>query len=241
MEKWPLKWITEEKLTQICQEICTQGKPKTEGLDYRNIVDPFSALFDMAMSHVDYDEWIKNEITRQHQKTLQNAVGTFHQKVLGSIAGWEEVDDRIDLKCDKRKIIAEVKNKFNTVTGKHRINVLKELAGWRSEKGRKKYTGYFVQILAKETLFKQFTTTDNNEGGMKSTVNGVYEIDGKSFYALVTGSDTALDDLYNVLPFILEKIKPDNIDAEKTVADHHFKDFFQQLPPPARESINSKT
>ena len=86
--KFDLHFITEEKLTEICADIVKKGQSAIENSDeklFDNIVDPFSALFDSAISGITLSEWIKREKTRQMQKTLQNAIGTFHQNVIGSI------------------------------------------------------------------------------------------------------------------------------------------------------------
>ncbi len=66
-----------------------------------------------------YEIWYKNETARQAQKTLQNHLGDFHQRILGSVKGWTDMHTGgvIDLISHDTKIIAEVKNKYNTVSG----------------------------------------------------------------------------------------------------------------------------
>ena len=119
--KFDLHFITEEKLTAICADIVKKGQSAIVNSDeklFENIVDPFSALFDSAISGITLSEWIKREKTRQMQKTLQNAIGTFHQNVIGSIDGWEDLGtgNVVDLRCQSKKILAEVKNKWNTTS-----------------------------------------------------------------------------------------------------------------------------
>ena len=87
IEPWPLTWITHERLTEIVKQLVEEGRPKTTGISYSNVVDPFSAVFDMAVNNMSFSEWTRAEIRRQHQKTLQNAIGKFHQTVLGSVNG----------------------------------------------------------------------------------------------------------------------------------------------------------
>ena len=64
---------------------------KKEKQFYKNSVDPFSALFDALWQEISLGEWIKQEKSRQNQKTLQNALGDFHQEILGSFKGWESL------------------------------------------------------------------------------------------------------------------------------------------------------
>jgi H+/gluconate symporter-like permease len=52
---------------------------------HKNVVDPFSALFHGVTHAITYTEWIEQEKARQSQKTMQNAIGDFHQNILGSI------------------------------------------------------------------------------------------------------------------------------------------------------------
>lgn len=230
---WPLTWITEAKLTEICCELLEEAKPKSQDLDYRNIVDPFSALFDMTVNQMDYDSWIRSEIRRQQQKSLQNAIGKFHQKVLGAVEGWEDlaVGEIIDLKNDERKIIAEVKNKYNTVKGSDQIGIYEALANWRGvSTEHRAYTAYYVQILAKKAPFdRPFTPSDHTKAGERPAPSEkIREIDGRSFYELVTGSKTAIDDLYDVLPGVLSKASRGELDEQKIRKHCMFKDLFNK-------------
>lgn len=228
LKDWPLSWISREKLTQIVATLVKEAQPNDVGLSHKNIVDPFSALFDMSVNHMDYDQWVKAEIRRQQQKTLQNAIGKFHQCVLGSVTGWEDkgVGQIVDLICPSRRIFAEVKNKFNTVKASDKIGLYNTMSLWREAvPEHKKYTGYYVQIIAKEKFDRPFVPSDNKTGSKASTNEHIREIDGASFYELVTGSKTALEDLYAILPFVLQKVCP-SFDAATVVAHANFLDFF---------------
>lgn len=54
---------------------------------YKNVINPFSALFQMAGFDMDAAAWVKAEQARQAQKSFQNHVGDFHQNVLGCVRG----------------------------------------------------------------------------------------------------------------------------------------------------------
>ena len=45
---------------------------------YSNVIDPFGPIFEMAIHKINADEWEELETIRQIQKTIQNAVGDFH-------------------------------------------------------------------------------------------------------------------------------------------------------------------
>ena len=228
LSDWPLSWITREQLKKIVSKLIVEATPKTKDLSYKNVVDPFSALFDMAVTGLTYESWIEAEIRRQHQKTLQNAIGKFHQSVLGSVDGWEDkgVGEQFDLLCPSRKIFAEVKNKFNTVKASDKSNLYDNMTRWRGiDSEHKQYTGYYVQILTKAKFDRPFVPSDNKTGNKVAVNPHIREIDGVSFYTLVTGSSTALQDLYGIFPYVLESVCHE-FDAEKAVNHEKFLNFY---------------
>lgn len=213
--KFDLHFISEEKLTEICADIVQKGQSAVANSDeklFDNIVDPFSALFDSAISGITLSEWIKREKTRQMQKTLQNAIGTFHQNVIGSIDGWEDLGtgNIVDLRCQSKKILAEVKNKWNTTKGNHKVRVyddIKKLLGQPKNKG---FKGYYVTILSKAKINAPFTPSDNETGNRRPIDKNIVEVDGATFYDIATGEKDSLKKLYQTLPYVLGKILNNN-------------------------------
>lgn len=209
--KFNLTFISEEKLTEICADIVEKGQSAISNSNERlfeNVIDPFSALFDSAISGISLSDWIRREKTRQMQKTLQNAIGGFHQNVIGSINGWQNLGTGkvLDLKCDSKKILAEVKNKWNTTKGNHKVRIyddLKKLLGKPQFKG---YKGYYVAILSKTKINAPFTPSDNETGTRRPMNPNIREVDGATFYDIATGEKDSLKNLYNVLPQILSNI-----------------------------------
>lgn len=90
--------------------------PKHKVDIYRNTIDPFSAVFDGLSQGITMEDWLVQEKLRQAQKTMQNALGNFHQEILGSVSGWESlgIGYVVDLRNTEKRIIAEIKNKYNT-------------------------------------------------------------------------------------------------------------------------------
>jgi len=212
--KFPLSFISEERLFSICESIVKPGLcaiKKSEDDFNSNIVDPFSALFDSAISGISLSEWLKREKARQIQKTLQNAIGTFHQKVLGSVNGWEDlgIGDIVDLRSKERKILAEVKNKWNTTKGNHKVRIYDDIENILKKTEYKGYTGYYVAILSKTSIDAPFTPSDNEKKCRRCKNDSIREIDGASFYSLVTEDEFALKKLYEVLPSVLSKVLND--------------------------------
>lgn len=201
----------------------------------KNIIDPFSSIFDAAVSEVTHETWKDSEMVRQCQKTLTNHIGNLHQKILGSVEGWEDLGTGgiVDLVCNERKIIAEVKNKYNTVTGgklADQYNSLDRLVSPKTNK-YKDYTSYFVNIIPKkpERFNMTFEPSDKDKGIKCRKNEKIRIIDGASFYTLVTGRENALEELYNALPIIIEDIyETDYKRTDFLIADKDlFRRYFQ--------------
>ncbi len=210
-----LNWITDQDLEAAVAKLVGVAKDalvNSQEEYHKNVIDPFSAIFQVAGFNISYDTWLISEQTRQAQKSMQNHVGTFHQTILGAVEGWDDlkVGGGMDLICEEKQIIAEIKNKYNTVTGGKlgdQYLYMEELVALKSSV-YKGYTSYFVSIVPKRS--KRYNTTfepSNKKTGMKCPKNeNIRQIDGASFYELVTGDANALRDPFKILPDVLENI-----------------------------------
>jgi hypothetical protein len=217
-----LSWITNEDLYKHANDVVERAQDAiTEGTDQfgSNVVDPFSAVFDSIISGISLEDWRQEEIKRQTQKTLQNAVGDFHQNILGSCNGWESLPAGgfIDLVNVSEGIVAEVKNKYNTLTGTHvpgMYDRLKEAI----EVLHPGFTSYYVHIIPRtatpyDRVFAPSGRPENDR---------IRQIDGRSFYSLVSGNVEALDQLYMALPDVCGNIlgtSPRRVRDSQTLID----------------------
>ncbi|MGF1837519.1 Eco47II family restriction endonuclease [Vibrio atlanticus] len=149
---------------------------------YRNTLDCFSASIDSVVQGISLDEWMKQEKERQIQKTKQNAIGSLHEEILGSIA-WVSnlpVGQLIDIVSHEKKVVAE----------------------------RSGYIGYYVEILPKgqKAYNTPFSPSDNKTKQRRASREDIRQIDGRSFYELLTGRADAIDELYQELPKITAEI-----------------------------------
>jgi len=209
-----LNWISDEDLynavTHLLQK-AEEAQIKSEKKFGKNVIDPFSAIFVMSGFKMDFDNWLKTETSRQAQKTLQNHIGEFHQKILGHVEGWDNMKtgNVIDLVSNEKKIIAEVKNKHNTISGGKLSELYYSLERLVMPKTSiyKNFIAYYVTIIPKNKKRKdlEFTPSDKDKGEKCPSNKLIREIDGASFYELVTGDKNALNDLFKVLPSVIEK------------------------------------
>ncbi len=208
-----LSWISDDDLKRCVQSVLDKAldaKRLAQDKFDRNVIDPFTTMFEIAGFGIDHNTWKESEQIRQAQKSLTNQIGMFHQNILGCVADWKDlsVGGVIDLQCEKKKVIAEVKNKHNTISGGKLKDLYFELQSLVEPKTSiyKGYTSYYVSIIPKNTIkFNTEFTPSNKETGTKCPGNShIRKIDGASFYELVTGDKNALFDLFNILPQVIK-------------------------------------
>ena len=198
---------------------------------YKNVVDPFSAIFDGVFQGLDLRDWLKLERTRQIQKSMQNSIGNFHQDIIGSIKDWENLSTGgfLDVRNKNRKIVAEIKNKYNTTKGDHKVKIYENIYYHLKEPENEGYTGYYVEIIpkGKKTYDKPFTPSDNQTHYKRAPNEKIRQIDGKSFYEMAAGYPNALKDLYLVLPKIICQRLSKEVDEK--VCKEYFTDLFNKV------------
>lgn len=229
-EKQLLSFIKNEDLYKHVETVINVAKSasaEAESNLYKNVIDPFSALFDASCQGLYLDQWIRQEKSRQTQKTLQNAIGDFHQNILGSMGGCLNLQaGAITDFCNKdKKIIAEIKNKYNTTKGNHKVAIYDDFKKLlRGDYAG--YTAYYVEVIAQghKIYDKAFAPSDNRTKARRTENKNIRIIDGRSFYALVSGEKDALEKLYLVLPKVIGDILGDNAHIEEIASE--FKELF---------------
>jgi len=206
-----LSFVSNNDLFKFVEKVMKKAQTTDEDEEalYRNTLDPFSAIFDASASGLTLKSWLLLEKMRQKQKTLQNAIGDFHENIIGAMPGWKKlpVGNIIDDVSDEQRIIAEVKNKFNTTKGSDKKTLYDNLENELNEKYRG-YTGYYIEIIPKngKRYNKVFVPSDNTTGTNRPANEKIRVIDGYSFYSLASGNANALHELYKVLPKIIASI-----------------------------------
>ncbi|NQV93406.1 Eco47II family restriction endonuclease [Candidatus Kaiserbacteria bacterium] len=205
-----LKFIPDKNLIAIVGkvvEVIIAAENNADEKLYKNVIDPFSALFHGITKSMSYKEWLTEEKTRQIQKTMQNAIGNFHQEIIGSVRDWEDLGagGGLDVINKKKRIIAEMKNKFNTTKGNHRVEIYDAIEAKIKSKEYTGYTGYYVEVISqgRNVYDNLFTPPDNKIKKNRPENKKIRVIDGVSFYALTTGRPHALQELFQAIPEVL--------------------------------------
>ena len=127
----------------------------------------------------------------------------------------------VDLRCQSKKILAEVKNKWNTTKGNHKVRVYDDIKKLLAKPQNKDFKGYYVAILSKAKINAPFAPSDNETSTPRPVDENIIEVDGATFYDIATGEENSLKKLYQALPYILGKIL-NNKEIEKYTEEPMF-------------------
>ncbi len=201
---------------------------------YSNKVDTIKLTFDSKFNDIDEERLIQAEILRQIDKSINNSIGTFHEQILGGIKGYEAGNlSGYDIKAIDNTLFADIKNKHNTMNSSAAEALFQKLRRYADDYKQSKC--YWVQILAKGS-FCELWSGDIN--GKEYSHSRVYKISGDQFYALLSGQQDAMFQLYKALPsaikdylksveeteeiaenYALEEIKSETKNSKRTVLD----------------------
>ncbi len=237
---WKLSFISEEDFTNHVKATIDKYGEKLESFDIvrfnKNIVDPIKMIFDKTVYQSSWDEIVSNEIFRQRDKSNNNDIGYFHQRIFQYIAdcrvpdngkegGWDVIfhkDAGIELPDGDvvHTVYVEMKNKHNTMNssaaGKTYIKMQSQLLADDD------CACFLVEAIAKKSQnIKWSTTVDGKNVSHKK----IRRVSLDQFYALVTGQEDALYQMCMVLPKTIEKVVSDGGDDVKVPHDSVLKEL----------------
>ena len=171
---------------------------------YSNTVDPFKLTFDKYFKNLDDEDLLKREVDRQIDKSITNAIGTFHEEMLGCIKGYVRGNlDGWDIKSEAdNSLFADIKNKHNTMNSGSAESVDQNLQRFADD--NPEATCYWVQIISPKSFDVQWETAFR---GRKYNHPRVRKISGDKFYALLTGVDDAFYQIYKNLPKVINAVR----------------------------------
>ena len=221
-------FISDENFLECIKWVCNSyPKIETDEIDMvdlqRNSVDPFKMIFDICNTDISFDTWIQNEKIRQNDKTVNNKIGEFHQKVLGYVEGWEDLHSghpsQVDLKNNSNTIFIELKNKHNTMNSSSTDSCRNKL-----EK--------IVQTYPNSKAYWAFIVSKNGSSG-EETWNyqgrdnqNIRKIWGKNVYSLITGKEDSLIQVWKAIPVaIKDLIEKENLISKET--EQNLLKFFE--------------
>lgn len=207
MHDYGLTWIDNEKLFQVSVDVF-KGVFSTKKT--RIPEDPFLVVAHGGIAGIGFAESLKFEEARRINRSLSNAIGNWHQHVLGLGEGWRdmEVGQGFDLHYPGEHpefggpVIVEVKNKFNTIKASDEAKIWRDLyAAWKTLLGRKG-NAYLIQINSKDS--ERYDRPWEPSGVAKS--ENVRVCDGATAYERIFGQKDALFELFNAFSFIITDV-----------------------------------
>ena len=221
---WNLTFITEEDFTNHVKATIEKYGEKLESFDLKrfnkNIIDPIKLIFDKTVYQSSWEEIVSNEIFRQRDKSNNNDIGYFHQRIFQYIAnchvppngeegGWDVIYENVDGveipdAGSVHTVYVEMKNKHNTMNsasaGKTFIKMQNQLLNDDD------CACFLVEAIAQRSQnIKWETTVDKKKVGHKL----IRRVSLDQFYALITGQEDAFHQMCMVLPSVIEKAVKD--------------------------------
>lgn len=225
---WDMDFITEEQFREHVKNTIKKYGEKLEPYDIqkfnKNIIDPIKLLFDKSVYQETWREVFVSEIFRQRDKSNNNEIGYFHQRIFqyikncrvppnGQEGGWDviyQVPEGYTVVPGNvvHTIFSEVKNKHNTMNGsagpKTYIKMQNQLL--RNDD----CCCFLVEAIAKKSQNVIWQTTVDKQ---KVSHVRIRRVSIDKFYEIVTGDKYAFWKICKVLPSVIDDVVNDAVNA----------------------------
>ena len=214
---WKLNFISEQDFKHHVQNTIRNYGEKLASYDLKrfnsNIVDPIKLIFDKMVYQYSWDEIIKNAIFRQRDKSNNNDIGYFHQRIFQYIngctvpqTGWDVIvskEKQIEIpECGNVKTIyVEMKNKHNTMNSASSAKTYMKMQGQLLSDDD--CACFLVEAIAKKS---QNITWAVSGDGTKQKHRRIRRVSMDEFYKVVTGQEDAFYEMCMVLPAVIQEV-----------------------------------
>ncbi|MCL2199204.1 MAG: Eco47II family restriction endonuclease [Defluviitaleaceae bacterium] len=214
---WPLTFISEQNFSKHVEATIKNYGSKLESFNLKkfnkNVVDPIKLIFDKSVYGFTWEEIIKNEIFRQRDKSNNNDIGYFHQRIFQYIQdckvptnGWDVIfknsagiaisdNDKVS------KIFVEMKNKHNTMNSSSSDKTYIKMQAQLLEDDD--CACLLVEAIAKKS---QNITWAVSVDGQQKKHRRIRRVSMDKFYEIVTGQEDAFYQMCMQLPKTIEKV-----------------------------------
>ena len=218
---WKLSFISENNMKNHVLETIGKYGEKLESFDLKrfnkNIIDPIKLIFDKYVYQSSWETIVSNEIFRQRDKSNNNDIGYFHQRIFqyidkcrvphnGEESGWDiiyENESGIILPDGSfvHKVFVEMKNKHNTMNSSSSSKTFMKMQNQILKDDD--CACFLVETIAQRSQnIKWETSLDGQKVGHKL----IRKVSLDQFYALVTGQEDAFYQICMLLPQIIESV-----------------------------------
>ena len=168
----------------------------------KNIIDPIKLTFEMHAYHLSPEAVVQHEIARQLGKTVENAIGWFHQNIFRYIPGWQVPTDGMDVVNAAGTIYGEIKNKYNTMNSSSAETVFQKLYG--IVLGNKNATAYLIEVISKKSQDEAWAAAGHVVNGDKA--ERIRRISIDRFYEIAVRDKYAFRNLCAVLGLVVDDV-----------------------------------
>ena len=234
-------FVSDEHFEKCVKHVCDAFENIGDKVDDEDLqkhgIDPIKMTFDMIKQELTFDKWKEKEKERQDDKSVNNAIGEFHQLLLGGISGWTNLgigdESHLDLKKDDNSIFLELKNKENTVNSDSKKEVRKKLdVKAREFPYAKCYWAYIVaengKSEEKNWKYKHATNKSDN----------IRRLTGTKIYEVITGDEKNLKLVWEKLPLAIKKVCNSNFSIsyeDNQIFEEWFQNAFYKPKKPRKK------
>lgn len=223
---WELNFISESDFENTVGDVIQTYRNNARDINLKtlnaNKIDPIKMVMDTAIYGRGWNREIEFEISRQRDKSNNNVIGLFHQKIFSHIKncivdskGWDitYIPEKPYFINNNpiTKICVELKNKHNTMNHASSERTFEKM--W--ETANKNTACFLVEVISRTSHNRTWKTTIDNVEYYNPHIRKV-SID--NFYHIVTGQEDAFKQLCYALPKTINKIK-DNFPSQSLYQD----------------------
>ncbi len=249
---WNIKFIDKEQFrTHVAKTIAEYGdnlQPYDIKKFNSNLIDPIKMIFDKNIYNESWSELVKSEIFRQRDKSNNNSIGYFHQRMFqyisgcrvpdnGKEGGWDviyENSNGITLPEGDivHKIYVEMKNKHNTMNSASASKTYIKMQDQLLKDDD--CACYLVEAIAKKSQNIKWETSVN---GNKVSHKRIRRVSIDQFYALVTGEKDAFYQICMVLPEVITEVIKDgsSVSVPKDTVIEELSNIAQKMDQATEE------
>lgn len=218
---WMLDFISEESFVSHVGATIEKYGEKLESYDIRrfnkNMIDPIKLIFDKTVYRTSWEEMVGNEIFRQRDKSNNNDIGYFHQRIFqyiencrvpenGKEGGWDVIyENQGGIVMPGGDVVhtlyIEMKNKHNTMNsasaGKTYIKMQSQLLNDDD------CACLLVEAIAQKSQNIKWETTVD---GKRVSHKRIRRVSLDQFYAIITGEVDAFYKMCMILPEVIGRV-----------------------------------
>lgn len=214
---WELSFISEQDFKNHVRNTIHNYGEKLAPYNLKrfnsNIVDPIKLIFDKMVYQYSWEEIIKNEVFRQRDKSNNNDIGYFHQRIFQYMngctvpqSGWDVIfqnDSRIEVpECGSvRTIYVEMKNKHNTMNSASSAKTYMKMQGQLLADDD--CACFLVEAIAKRSQNIPWSVSVD---GTKQKHRRIRRVSMDEFYKIVTGQEDAFYKMCIILPSVIQEV-----------------------------------